>query len=272
MIVLTAIGAFFKKIWDWIKQTAWVQPLLIVGIIFGVIFSIPSIVNAIKDAQKSDKAIDNYYYQYQLSLDGGENSEAYKDTKVINDAFKKVDAGSFTAADRKVVEDTFGTSKFFLVYVESSCENCAKSKGGFSVLENRWNTTASTEAFYAKDAMDFKIVTIFIDEITSESTSTKTAFQQYFEVYSDFFELANEAAQNTAYFDNGGVTESDLEVFVNPDPFLAPAILLIDFSDTKVTVQQGVSEVTFGAKGDSDYDRAEFLLDCWNHEGEFKYE
>ena len=38
MVVLSAIGRFFKKIWDWIKQTAWIQPLLIVGIIFGVIF------------------------------------------------------------------------------------------------------------------------------------------------------------------------------------------------------------------------------------------
>ena len=43
-----AIGRFFKKIWEWIKSTAWVQPLLIVAIIFGVIFSINTITNAIK--------------------------------------------------------------------------------------------------------------------------------------------------------------------------------------------------------------------------------
>lgn len=52
--VFKAIGRFFKKIWDWIKTTAWVQPLLIVGIIFGIIFSINPIVNAIKGAVNSD--------------------------------------------------------------------------------------------------------------------------------------------------------------------------------------------------------------------------
>ncbi len=45
MIILKAIGAFFVKIWRWIKDTAWVQPLLIVGAIFAVIFSIPYITD-----------------------------------------------------------------------------------------------------------------------------------------------------------------------------------------------------------------------------------
>jgi hypothetical protein len=37
-----AIGRFFKRIWQWIKNTAWVQPLLIVVIIFAIIFSFSS--------------------------------------------------------------------------------------------------------------------------------------------------------------------------------------------------------------------------------------
>jgi hypothetical protein len=41
MKVLKAIGDFFVRIWRWIKETAWVQPLLIVGAIFAIIFSIP---------------------------------------------------------------------------------------------------------------------------------------------------------------------------------------------------------------------------------------
>ena len=49
-----AIGRFFKKIWEWIKNTAWVQPLLIVAIIFGVIFSINPITDAIKEAIEAD--------------------------------------------------------------------------------------------------------------------------------------------------------------------------------------------------------------------------
>lgn len=49
-----AIGRFFKKIWEWIKSTAWVQPLLIVAVIFGIIFSINPIANAIKEAVEAD--------------------------------------------------------------------------------------------------------------------------------------------------------------------------------------------------------------------------
>lgn len=42
---LKVIGTPFIKLWTWIKETAWVQPLLIVGIIFAIIFSIPSITS-----------------------------------------------------------------------------------------------------------------------------------------------------------------------------------------------------------------------------------
>ena len=38
----------FVKIWDWIKETAWIQPLLIVGIVFGIIFSISPLVSWIQ--------------------------------------------------------------------------------------------------------------------------------------------------------------------------------------------------------------------------------
>ena len=49
-----AIGRFFKKIWEWIKSTAWIQPLLIVAVIFGLIFSINPITEAIKEAVEAD--------------------------------------------------------------------------------------------------------------------------------------------------------------------------------------------------------------------------
>ena len=65
--VFKAIGRFFKKIWDWIKTTAWVQPLLIVGIIFGIIFSINPIVNAIKGAINSDDT-GKFYEKYGVNF------------------------------------------------------------------------------------------------------------------------------------------------------------------------------------------------------------
>ena len=57
MKVLRAIGGFFAKIGRWIANTAWIQPLLIVGGIFGIIFSIPYIKQAIDNSK-----IDNTDY------------------------------------------------------------------------------------------------------------------------------------------------------------------------------------------------------------------
>ena len=264
MVVLAAIGAFFKKIWDWIKQTAWIQPLLIVGIIFGVIFSIPAIVNAIKSAQEEASATENYYHKYQLTLEGGKESAADKATEVIYKAMDNPSEENIAA-----VKEEVGTDKFFFIYVSDSCENCLQAKYGFDYLEKNWNNSDPNGGFYVGEGQEFKLVSIFADEYTSETTSNKTAFVQYMERYPNFFELAAEAAQNTDYYTLGKISDSDIQTLAeaHPDNFLTPTILLLDF--TKDSPQLGVSEVMFGVSGDSDKDKAELLLHCWNHSDEF---
>ena len=264
MIVLTAIAAFFKRIWDWIKQTAWIQPLLIVGIIFGVIFSIPSIVNAIKNAQQEASAVENYYHKYQLSLAGGSQSEADKSTALLYKGQENPSEENVSA-----IKDYFGTDKFFLTFVADTCPNCVEAKYGFDYLEKNWNKSNPNGGFYVEDQKDYKIVSIFTDEYTDETTSTKSAFVQYMERFTSFFELAAEAAENTAYFELGHLSSSDIEALgeAHPDNFLTPTILLIDFSAN--APQKGVSEVLFGVNGSQDKDKAELLLHCWNHSDEF---
>ena len=41
MYILKSLSAAFSRFWCWIRETAWVLPLLIVVGIFAVIFSIP---------------------------------------------------------------------------------------------------------------------------------------------------------------------------------------------------------------------------------------
>ena len=260
MIVLAAIGAFFKKIWDWIKNTAWIQPLLIVGIIFGVIFSIPAIVNAIKAAQEEASATENYYHKYQLSLEGGKESKADTATELIYKAMENP-----SEENVKAVTDEIGQNKFFFVYVSDTCENCVQAKYGFDYLEKNWNNPG----FETSDDSEFKLVSIFADEYTSETSSTKTAFVQYMERFPNFFELAAEAAYNTEYYELGHINSSDIDTLAeaHPDNFLTPTIMLIDF--TQKSPQLGVAEVMFGVDGESDKDKAELLLHCWNHTDEF---
>ncbi|MEY3496720.1 MAG: hypothetical protein RJA80_943, partial [Actinomycetota bacterium] len=70
------IGTFFGKIfgglWNWIKETAWIQPLLIVGTIFAIIFSIPTITEWVNGIAESINSPESYYRNYQKKLEGEE--------------------------------------------------------------------------------------------------------------------------------------------------------------------------------------------------------
>lgn len=256
MIVLTAIGAFFARIWRWIKETAWVQPLLIVGIIFAIIFSIPSIVNGVKSLNESMASSETYYRQFQYSLAGGQDSQADK----VTDYIYRKSNDSTVPLDEKLGE------KFFLVYVSEECASCKEVKGGFETFQQKFDTT-----FNPNDGTKFSMVTIFTDEVTSETTSKQTAFVQYMERHQSFFENAAAVGWNSAYKTNGHISEDDLKNVeqVDPDNFLTPTIMLIDFSNGVNSPEYGVSEIMFGVEGDTDYKRAELLLDCWKHIGEF---
>lgn len=253
MIVLRAIGAFFVRIWRWIKETAWVQPLLIVGIIFAVIFSIPSIVNGITSLNNDLSSSEAYYYRFQQSLVNGENSDA---DKLTNNIWNKINDGSY--------KSDYG-EKFFLMFVSENCSSCKDAKNGFSTLESHFGDTLQPE-----DKLDFKMYTIYTDEVTSDSSTKKgTAFVQYMDRNSYFFEEAAASGYNSDYYLNGKINKSDLETVesCDPDNFLTPTIMLIDFTDD--SPNPGVSEIMFGVTGDNDYQKAEHLLDCWNHKGDF---
>lgn len=256
MIVLRAIGAFFARIWRWIKETAWVQPLLIVGIIFGVIFSIPSIVNGIKSLSESMASSETYYRQFQYSLEGGEKSDADKITDYI---FQKANN------PEKPLDEKLG-EKFFLAFVSEDCSSCKEVKGGFDTFQSNFSST-----FNPGDGSKFNMVTIFTDEVTTETTTKQTAFVQYMERNQAFFEYAAAVGWNSAYKTNGHISDDDLKNVeqVDPDNFLTPTIILVDFSNNRGAAEYGTSEIMFGVEGDTDYKKAELLLDCWTHKGEF---
>ena len=255
MVVFRAIGAFFARIWRWIKETAWVQPLLIVGIIFGVIFSIPSIVNGITSLVDKINSSESYYHKFEKSLVNGENSEADKLTSsvmsVMDDASKKGE-----------VAGQYG-EKFFLMYVESNCSSCKEAREGFETLESNFSN-------YVKDtSAGFKMYTIFADEVTSETTTEETAFVQYMNRHSDFFEEAAGVGYGTDYYINGKISKSDLENVesCDPDNFLTPTIFLVDLTEKSPSL--GVSEIMFGVSGDTNVSKAQHLADCWQHTGDF---
>lgn len=95
--VIFAIGRFFRNIWRYIMTNAWIQPILIVALIFAIIFGltgIPALIDEVKSW--GDDTTDN---------------------KIKNQ--KKIDYDEF-------MEMYNGNESFFVVFGEDDCANCRK--------------------------------------------------------------------------------------------------------------------------------------------------
>lgn len=263
MAILMAIGRFFKKIWDWIKQTAWIQPLLIVGLIFGAITSIRPIVNAINTKKEQKAEYQRFYENYALSLDGvaDKNSEADKFTDALYSLIENGNAEEF----RSIFEETCGKTckdKFFVAYVAQDCEHCEEDKDAFNYFKNKLGS-------------DFDMVTIFTDQGWVDSIKTEDVpFYQYCLNHSDFFEQVAGEAQEFAYKTNGGYSQSQVEDLMDPTntddakSFYTPTILLVELTGEN----PGVTELMFGIEGDDKASRYSTLEDCWEHKNKFSFE
>lgn len=281
MNILKGIGGLFTKLWRWIKETAWVQPLLIVGAIFAIIFSIPKITDWVKSMNADSTSA--YYTQFKLNLEGqvsnnDATSQADEITGFINDWSnfeRKYDSYEAYRADleKNAHEqlDKYG-EKFYLVYVGKDCSNCEAIQPGFEALQKDWGTRFSPD-----DNRNFKMFTIFSDdESTNDDSFTiedqKKAFVRYLDKWNDagFFTDAGGRLEEAPYHKAASITDSNYENFINADHtnFSVPTILLIDFSKEAFELNQsrvGVSEVLFGVSGSDKVAKAELLREMWNH-------
>ena len=264
MIVLSAIGRFFKKIWDWIKQTAWIQPLLIVGIIFGIIFSIPSIVRAINSSKKEKNTYSAYFNNFKLSLRDESKSKADTFTYDLEEVISTDNSAKFKEKYPECGD------KFYVAFVATDCDHCEDARDGFSTLEKNFDFYKESYTDLANE--EFHLVTIFTDDENADTSDNESAFAAYLKRHETFFEHAASVAYSTAYYENKKLSESDLEALETADPenFLSPTILLVELSGSKY--ERGVTEVMFGVSGSDKTEKAKTLLDCWRHTGDFSYE
>ena len=260
---MKVIGQFFAKIfgglWNWIKETAWVQPLLIVGMIFAVIFSIPTISEWVQNVAESINSAETYYRNYQMNLEGEEDSEAQQ----LIDAMMEE-------------SDEYG-EKFMLVFVQVNCQFCKDVQPAFKLLAE------DTDRFYgtkrvggeitpvSKDEFGtFKIFTIFIDEQYSytEDEST-TPFERFLQRNDAFLERTAEVARNSWYTINGYLDESRVDTLEagESNAVPTPTVIMYDLSNNSPEV--GISELMISVSGSTSYDRATLLSNAWMHRVEF---
>jgi len=274
MKVLKAIGRFFARIGRWIADTAWVQPLLIVGGIFALIFSIPYIVDGMKSMFKTeDSAAETYYGKYKASWSGVESSN---ENSAVDKLFKYImnpDDAANADYQKKYGE------KFFVAFVIEDCKDCESNYYGLKTAQSNWGKSGSEFDFatLGKEKETFKIASIYVD---AKNSNDELYFSNYISGekdscrYNDFFEQASDL--KSPYVENIGGGENYYNpIFSEDNSFQTPTLMLIDLTEGQpsYTTEFGVSEILFKYDGrdgsTSNYDLARTIWDCWNHIGKF---
>ncbi len=273
MIVLKAIGAFFVKVWRWIKETAWVQPLLIVGAIFAVIFSIPYITEWVNSWGYGTPG--TFFNSKKQSLEGqvasGEDGADSKADIIINDVWENTQH-AYNGEWDKIDSKAFG-DKFFLVFTGDDCSGCTSAEEGFDALDDEWGDILVPEDYSTHKSLTF--YTINTSETSSNDENYEEpagyndkAFYRFLDKHLSFFNETGYVLENAPYKNNKSVGDTSYENYSTPkfSDFTVPTILLVDY--TKAAEDQnrgGVCEVLFGVSGSTKLDKARELLNMWNH-------
>lgn len=286
MNILKKIGTPFVAIWRWIKETAWVQPLLIVGIIFAIIFSIPSITKGIQGLMDQKESDIVYFENHQLSLEGSKRGEENSEANIFFDKFVEAqnlwENGDKEGAREALSSYSNNGDKFFLFFVQEECTGCSSLKEGCEYLEDNWSTyvTDSEEpSFYFQAIIvDQEINDDYYKDEDKHAIDDLVTYQSYLE----FYRIVMGNIQNLRYYINVGIRDgssgqntiySNTEALINTSDLQTPTIMLLDLTDTNTT-SYIVSEVfytsdaTFSAASDV-YGKASFIADAWTYDGIF---
>lgn len=293
MILLKAIGAFFVKVWRWIKETAWVQPLLIVGAIFAIIFSIPYITKWVQSF--SGEGSGQFFKNYDISINNEEFNQGVAVTaadelaqglyEYSSRAYDDASARATTTADYKTFTDKYG-EKFFLVFYKEDNSSSDNIESGLRYLKEKWNNSAYNLSANDDTALGFKlwaINTSYVSDNDSNYTITiggQSAFNRFLYVNSNLFNTAGPELYKASYRTRASVSETSYDQFAlnntssstaNPlSEFPLPCVCLVDFSSKAIAAgRAGLSEVLFSVSGDSELNRATLLLNMWNHTDEY---
>ncbi|MGP1413866.1 MAG: hypothetical protein ACTTID_01865 [Bacillales bacterium] len=279
MKVLKKIGGFFVVIWRWLKETAWVQPLIIVSCIFGIIFSIPPITKKVNEYKKKLNNGLKFYNSIRLSLEHA--NEGNSDVDTFLTYYEKAQGYKFndekyTEQDLNNFKERYG-EKFFLIFTQSECDYCKDMSDAFVHLRDNWGelVTTSNQGFKAysivcNQDMGKKYKDLYknkkpFEYILSDHSSLFSDMET-FGTRNDYYLNADSSLQSTikGNIDNFQKDVSSIHV---------PCVILFDLNNPKQDWRYLASTVFFKTEATQDQTkvtRAHFLAQCWNYEGSFK--
>ena len=272
MKVLSAIGRFFARIGRWIKETAWIQPLLIVGAIFAIIFAIPHIINGVKGWFSSSDSTNAFFAQYRLSLNNADNIKdgASVGSSDVDKFLTYVEDG-----ERDQVTKMVGAERFFVAFIQKESGSAKELYEGIKEFRDNFNRNDEFLGLKGK----FKLITIYTDTTNDDDENlfdmVWVNHYNLFETMSDgnYLPLTPYAINvdygTSKYEKNFSASESE-----DKCPMDTPLMMYFDYTednwfdeaDQKVL---GLSDVLFSVDGNSKLEKAYLLRDCWSHADKF---
>lgn len=288
MNVLKKLGTPFVALWRWIKETAWVQPLLIVGVIFAIIFSIPSITSWVQSWDFGDDKY-NWLENKQLSLEGITDEkidgEAARFLSTFEEAQSLWKNNEKDEAREKMKSYTGDADKLFLYFVqENDASDNINEANKYLVEEARKDKVTSKVDDYKGG--NFQYRTIFTDQVIEDKDGeyiyeSHTAFEYLLKSreFESFYSTIYNAYQNTPYYQNiindkvDGVqldsyqsSINSLRTTTNPS---APTLFIIDLTNNDN--ENIISNIVFSIEGSNKHSRADFLANARLGLEQFKF-
>ena len=269
MKILSAIGRFFARIGRWIKETAWIQPLLIVGSIFAIIFAIPHVIKGVQSWFSSSNDSNKFFAQYRLSLTGadkennefGGSSDVDKFLSYIDDSSKKEEVVKMAGGER-----------FFVAFIKKGAAEDLSN--GIKEFRDNFGKNAEFKNLNGK----FRLITIYTDTTNNEDENLfDMVWKNHISLFEDMANgiflpytpyAVNKGYQEEKYASNFIANESE-----DKCPITTPLMMYFNYTDEYQVDNQkvaGLSDVLFSVDGADKLEKARTLKECWAHTGDFK--
>ena len=152
--------AFFAKIWNYIKNSAWIQPILIVVVIFVVLFSLNPIANAIKSGWTKLTTVNDMekitFEEYTQKVEAQAQGNEEDFIIVFSSSSCEICPILFKSVNEYLKSDSYKEGKVKIYNVDLSLKSTKVKVDGTKYKRYKDSTAglyATSESVFEKDAI-----------------------------------------------------------------------------------------------------------------------
>ena len=255
--------------WEWFKEAAWLQVLLIVGVVVGLVVSIPFVVQSIVNALNNDDS--SFYEAHRINYTTYERYLSGEDESCNGLVGNGNADGTFAASEDK--------EGFVVMFYKTNSSDCSSLQGRIETWYNNFNSKYSksygnTLKFYAIQCdwytPDSTKTTEYEGDISTYNNAYITLEQQQdvqdniADVYLNQDDLHKSSSVDEAKLNERIITDKNARTLETP--------LFLTFTHDNgakgYTYDANLSKVIFGMVGSlsntSDSEVAKQMLDVYN--------